>query len=46
MRLKGNEDTTAQSPHSINSCDTDEGETVLEVITDYVKYCLPDHLCL
>ena len=41
--IHGKEEEAAHSPHSIYSCNTDEGETVREVITDYMKYCLPDH---
>eukprot|EP00795_Rhopilema_esculentum_P017836 gene17836-9542_t len=38
------DDCQANKADSIYSCDTDEGELIREVITEYMKYCLPDHL--
>ena len=38
------DDSRANEADSIYSCNTDEGGLVREVITDYMRYCLPDHL--
>ena len=34
----------ANEVDSIYFCNTDDGDLVREVITDYMKYCLSDHL--